>query len=110
MRFLIDAMLPPPTCGLLADRAHVAITPTDLGAHNLPDDTLIEIAGTDGWVVVTENAVDFVHATSCTVLLVRKDWWPSEALTARLAESLDRWAHAHPNPGHWAHWLDSTYR
>jgi hypothetical protein len=110
MRFLIDAMLPPSTCGLLVDRGHEAITPTDLGAHSLSDDTLIEIAGTDKWVVVTENAVDFVHATSCTVLLVRKDWWPSAAFAPRLADSLDRWAHAHPNPGHWAHWLDSTYR
>jgi hypothetical protein len=44
---LIDAMLPPSTCGLLIDRGHEAITPTDLGAHSLPDDTLIEIAGTD---------------------------------------------------------------
>ena len=110
MRFLIDAMLPPSTCGLLVDRAHEAITPTDLGAHNPPDDTLIEIAGTDGWVVVTENAMDFAHATSCKVLLVRKDWWPNDALAARLAEGLDRWAHDHPNPGHWAHWLDSTCR
>jgi hypothetical protein len=110
MRFLIDAMLPPSICGLLVDRGHAAITPTDLGAHSLSDDTLIEIAGTDKWVVVTENAVDFVHATSCTVLLVREDWWPSEALAPRLAGSLDRWAHAHPRPGPWAHWLDPTYR
>ena len=110
MRFLVDAMLPPSTSGLLVDRGHEAITPTDLGAHSLSDDMLIEIAGTDQWVVVTENAVDFVHATSCTVLLVRKDWWPSAAFAPRLADSLDRWAHAHPNPGHWAHWLESTYR
>lgn len=110
MRFLIDAMLPPGTCGLLLRRDHDAVTPTDLGAHNLPDDTLIEIAGADGWVVVTENAVDFAHATSCTVLLVRKDWWPHDALAARLADSLDRWAHDHPDPGPWAHWLDSQYR
>lgn len=110
MRFLIDAMLPPSTCGLLIDRDHEAITPTDLGAHNLPDDTLIEIAGTDRWVVVTENAVDFAQAISCTVLLVRKYWWPHDVIAARLAESLDRWAHDHPSPGHWAHWLESTYR
>ena len=110
MRLMIDAMLPPSTCGLLADGGHEAITPTDLGAHSPSDDVLIDIAGRDRWVVVTENAVDLVHATSCTVLLVRKDWWPSVALAERLGESLDRWAHAHPNPGHWAHWLDSTYR
>ncbi len=110
MRFLVDAMLPPSTCGLLADRDHEAITPTDLGAHNLSDDTLIEIAGTEGWVVVTENAGDLAHVTSCSVLLVRKDWWPGDALASRLADSLDRWAQDHPNPGPWAHWLDNTYR
>lgn len=110
MRFLIDAMLPPHTRHLLTDRNHEAVTPTDLGAHSLPDDTLIEVAGTDGWVVVTENASDLAHASSCTVLLVRKEWWPNDALATHLADSLDRWAHDHPDPGHWAHWLDSTYR
>lgn len=109
MRCLIDAMLPPSTCGLLSDRGH-GITPTDRGVHSLSDDVLIDIAGRNMWVVVTDNAVDFVHAFSCTVLLVCKDWWPGVALAERLAESLDRWAHAHPNPGNWAHWLDSTYR
>jgi hypothetical protein len=77
MRLLIDAMLPPSTCGLLVDRGHDAITPTGLGAHALSDDTLIEIAGTDNWVVVTENAVDFVHATSCTVLLGARTGGPA---------------------------------
>ena len=110
MRFLIGAMLPPATSVLLVDRGHEAITPSDLGAHNLPDETLIEIAGTHGWIVVTENAVDFVHASSRTVLLVRKHWWPDEALATHLAKSLDRWARDHPKPGHWAHWLDSAYR
>lgn len=86
------------------------MTPTDLGAHNLPDDTLIKIAGTDDWIIVTENAVDFVHATSCTVLLVRKRWWPSANLASHLADSLDRWASDHDKPGHWAHWLDTPYR
>jgi hypothetical protein len=51
-----------------------------------------------------------VATASCTVLLVRKNRWPSEALAARLAESLGRWAHGHPDPGHGAHWLDSAYR
>lgn len=110
MRFLIDAMLPPETCDLLTARGHDAITPTGLGAHNLPDDTLIEIAGTDDRVIVTENASDVVHATSCTVLIVRKPWWPDAGLATRLAASLDRWARDHASPGRWAHWLDARYR
>lgn len=40
--------VPPSTCELLADHGHEAITPTDLGAHNLPDNPRIEIAGTEG--------------------------------------------------------------
>jgi hypothetical protein len=75
MRFLLDAMLPPSTCGLLVDQDHEAITPTDLGAHSLSDDRLIE---THGWGVVTDNAGDFVHATTRAVLLVRKDWCPAK--------------------------------
>ena len=110
MRFLIDSMLPPDTCELLRERGHDAVTPTDLGAHNLPDETLIELAGADDRVIVTENAVDFAQATSCTVLLVRKEWWPSKGIVASLADSADRWARDHPDPGHWAHWLDATYR
>ena len=54
--------------------------------------------------------MDVAHASSCTILLVRKAWWPSEALASHLADSLHRWADDHPSPGHWAHWLDSTYR
>jgi len=98
MRFLIDSMLPPDTCELLRERGHEVVTPTDLGAHNLPDETLVELAGADGRVIVTENAVDFAQATSCTVLLVRKEWWPSKGMAAPLADSVDRWARDHPDP------------
>lgn len=110
MKSLIDAMLPPSTGGQLAELGHDATTPTELWAHNLSADTLIKIAGSDGWVVVTDNAVDFIHATSCTVLLAQEGWWPHAALAARLAESLDGWAREHPDPGHWAHGLENTHR
>ena len=52
------------SCDLLTARGHDAVTPADLGAHNLPDDTLIEIAGTEGRVVVTENASDSASAAA----------------------------------------------
>ena len=90
MKFLIDAMLPPDICAMLRERGHDAVTPTDLGAYNLPDDTLIEHARADGRVIVIENAVNFAQATSCTVLLLRKGWWSSKGVAAPLADSVDR--------------------
>ena len=110
MRFLIDSMFPPRVIGLLQARGHDARTPFDLGAHSLPDDTLIDIAAAEGRVIVTENASDFAHVTTCAVVFVRKSWWPPESLAARLAGSLDRWAAANPEPGPWAHWLESRFR
>lgn len=110
MRFLIDSMLPPQVAAELNERGHDAATPASLGAHNLPDDTLSEIAAAEGRVIVTENASDFARVTTCTVLLVRKEWWERDALAARLAASLDRWAAAHPDPGPWAHWLEAELR
>lgn len=107
---MIDAMLSPATCELLEELGHRAVTPQDLGAHNLPDEALVEAAAADGSVIVTENARDFAHVRDCPVLLVRKAWWVPEALGRRLATALDRWATDHPDPGPWAHWLRDKYR
>lgn len=110
MRFVIDAMLPPSTCGLLTERGHDAVTPADLGAHNLPDPSIVERAATQGRVIVTENAQDFAHVTACPVVFVRKSWWSTETLARELAASLDRWAADNPEPGNWPHWLTEEHR
>jgi hypothetical protein len=110
LRFLIDSMLPPGTAGLLAAADHDATTPVQLGAHNLPDDTLVSLAVAAELVIVTENASDFAAVTACPVLLVRKAWWPQESLAPRLAAALDRWAGENEQPGHWAHWLTAEFR
>jgi hypothetical protein len=110
MRFLIDSMLPPHAADSLNKRGHDAVTPSLLGAHNLPDDVLIELATTQRRVIVTENASDFANATNCPVLLVRKSWWPSQVLVSRLAAAIDRWATAKPDPGPWSHWLEAELR
>ena len=110
MKFLIDSMLPPQAAELLASAGHDATTPARLGAHNLPDDVLVELAATEARVIVTENAVDFATVTTCPVLLVRKQWWPARTLSARLATAVDRWAAQHPEPGPWAHWLPADMR
>lgn len=110
MRFLIDAMLPPQAAALLNAAGHHALTPANLGAETLPDDELVRIASAQGRVIVTENAADFAHVTTCAVLFVRKSWWPQPALPLLLAAALDRWAAAHPEPGPWPHWMEDEVR
>lgn len=110
MKFLIDAMLPPSAVELLDALGHDATTPTKLGAHNLSDEVLVQLAATDGRVIVTENASDFATVTDCPVLFVRKSWWSTGSLASSLASALDRWADANPDPGPWSHWLPSDLR
>ena len=110
MKFLIDSMLPPETADLLNAAGHDATTPARLGAHNLPDEVLIELVAAERRIIVTENASDFAAVTTCPVLFVRKAWWPSQPLTPRLAAALDRWAAANKQPGPWPHWLPAELR
>jgi len=110
VKFLIDSMLPPRAADHLAGMGHDATTPSGLGAHNLPDDVLVQLAAAGDRVIVTENASDFAQVSACPVLLVLKAWWPSASLTASLASALDRWAEANPQPGNWAHWLAAELR
>jgi hypothetical protein len=81
-----------------------------LGAHILPDEVLVELAAEARWVIVTENASDFAAVIDCPVLFVLKSWWPSGSLARHLADALDRWAMATPEPGPWPHWLPAALR
>jgi hypothetical protein len=110
VKFLIDSMLPPRTASYLNTKGHDAVTPADLGAHNLPDDLLIQVATNESRVIVTENASDFAHVTTCPVVFVRKEWWSRQTLAPALAAALGRWAAANPNPGPWEYWLDQEHR
>lgn len=71
---------------------------------------MIELATAQQRVIVTENAADFAHVTTCVVLFVRKSWWPAQALAPRLTEAVDRWAMAYPDPGTWPHWVEAELR
>src|SRR3954452_4989202 len=103
-------MLPPAVAQLLEAAGHDATTPALLGAHNLPDETLVQLAATDGRVIVTENASDFANVTTCVELFVRKSWWPMASLSRKLTVALDRWAAANPDPGAFPHWLPVDLR
>jgi hypothetical protein len=110
LKLLIDAMLPPSVAELLDALGHDCTTPSVLGAHNLPDDALAQLACADDRVIVTENASDFATVTDCPVLFVLKSWWPAGSLASNLALALDRWAKANPEPGPWPHWLPDDLR
>lgn len=103
-------MLPPRVAELLSAAGHDATTPVGLGAHNLPDEVLVQLAALERRVVVTENASDFSRVASTPVLLIRKSWWPAASLAPALAGALDRWARVHPDPGPWVHWMDAKWR
>lgn len=65
MKFLIDAMLPPQVVDLVEAAGHDATTPFRLGAHDLPEDGLAQLAAAEGRVIMTENASDSA-VTACT--------------------------------------------
>jgi len=110
LKFLIDAMLPPSVAELLDALGPDATTPSKLGAQNLSDDALVQLAGADNRVIVTENASDSAAVTDCPVLFVLKSWWPTGSLASNLASALDRWAKANREPGPWPHWLPADLR
>jgi hypothetical protein len=103
-------MFPPSVVELMDELGHDAVTPSMLGAHNLPDDVLVQVAGAEGRVIVTENASDFAGVTDCAVLFVLKSWWPTGSLAQDLASALHRWAATNPEPGPWPHWLPADLR
>lgn len=106
----MNSMLPPQTVDLLRAAGHDATTPAELGAHNLPDEVVIELSAAESRVIVTENASDFAGVSTCPVLLIRKEWWPHRTMAARLAAAIDSWAAANRQPGPWPHWLPAELR
>jgi predicted nuclease of predicted toxin-antitoxin system len=110
LRFLIDSMLPPSVVELLGALGHDVTTPSNLGAQNLSDEVLGQLASAPGRVIVTEDASDFAAVTDCPVLLVRKSSWPTGSLASNLASAVNRWADANPEPGPWSHWLHADLR
>ncbi len=54
-------MLPPGVAEDLLANGHEAVTPEGLGAQDLSDEQLVDIATAEGRVIVTENASDFAY-------------------------------------------------
>jgi hypothetical protein len=88
MKFLLDEMLPPQAADILEANGHEVFSVDRPAGKGLSDRTIVEIAATDGMVIVTENWRDFARLTACSIVLVRKDWWASEGLAFRLESRL----------------------
>jgi hypothetical protein len=109
LNLLIDAMFPPRIATELTALGHDAVSPRSLGDQELSDAALVRLSSSEGRVIVTENTKDFAGVTACPVLLVLKEWWPSEVLAPRIVAAVHRWAEANPEPGLWARWLDAEF-
>ena len=114
MKWLVDEMFSPMVSEELRARGHDAVAVSELEMQGAPDDEVFDRAVEEHRVVVTENFADFAalvegrHAENepCTaVVFVRKSSFPAGgALPAHLAEHLDRWAKANPDPYGGLHW------
>jgi predicted nuclease of predicted toxin-antitoxin system len=115
MRWLIDEMLPPDTAAELNRRGHDATSVVELGLAGQPDPVVFDRAVAEDRVIVTDNVADFAmlleqrlrnDEPAVPVVFVRKADLPRRgALPHHLAERLDAWADANPDPYLGPHWL-----
>lgn len=115
MRWLIDEMFPAAVAAELEHQGHDARAAVrDLRA--LTDEQLLDVAVTQGRVVVTENVVDFARLLQdrlaggsevAPVVFALKSGLPRDParLSRALAERLDAWVQHHPAPFPTAYWL-----
>jgi predicted nuclease of predicted toxin-antitoxin system len=120
VRWLIDEMLPPATATELNGRGHDAVSVHDIVLAGADDTSVFASAVGDKRTVVTENFADFAALLEirlaagepCVpVVFVRKTDLPRRgALAVHLAERLDSWSKAEPEPYVGPHWLPTPRR
>lgn len=104
MRFLVDEMFPAAVCALLAERGHDAVHVRDLGLDARPDREVAAAAAREDRALVTENVKDFAAERDVVVVCVLKSRLRPRGMAAALAELLDGWARATPQPYVGLHW------
>lgn len=111
MRFLLDEDLSPVAAETARGLGLDAISVHEIGRRGLGDREQLERATADGRIFVTRNRDDFIrltieafqtNAAHAGVLIVPRSL-PNHQ-PQRLAHSLRRWKHDHPDPG--SHFLD----
>jgi hypothetical protein len=105
MRFLIDAMFPPSTCPALVERGYDAVHVRDRGVDARPDPEVAAVAAREGRVLVTENVKDFAGEHDLVIVCVLKSRLRQRGMAQQLADMLDGWATANPDPYVGLHWL-----
>lgn len=108
MKWLLDEMLPPAACQLLARKGHDATSVSGAGLAGADDDRVLARAAQERRLLVTENFADYAllleqrlsRNQPCTpVVFVRKTDLPRRgSLAIHLTRRLLRWAQAHENP------------
>jgi len=114
VKWLIDEMFPHAVAEELRDKGHDAVAVLELEMQGAPDHEVFDRAVDEKRVVVTENFADFAALVEerqanddpCTpVVFVRESSFPAGgALPAHLAERLNQWADANPDPYEGLHW------
>lgn len=107
-------MLPPAAAAELNRRGHDASHVNDLGLAGQPDPMVFDAAVAQARIVVTENVADYATLLNqrlrndepCVpvVFVAKRDFPRRGALAAHLAQRLDRWADANPDPYLGPHW------
>jgi hypothetical protein len=104
VRFLLDEMFPPKTCTFLADSGHDAVHVRDRGVDARPDREVAAVAARENRALVTENVKDFAGERDIAVVCVLKTRLPANGMAEHLAQMLDAWATANPEPYLGLHW------
>jgi predicted nuclease of predicted toxin-antitoxin system len=115
VRFLVDEMFSGAVVPLLESEGHDATQVRSLGLGAAEDRDVLARAAEDGYVVVTENAVDFIPLldarvaaglTVTPVVVALKSNLPrGGAMHQGLVKRLCRWADENPDPYRHVHWL-----
>ena len=83
------------------DAVHVA----EVGLGGIDDALIARWARGEGRVVVTENVADFAGEEDLVMIVVlKRNLASGAAQAAALADVLDRWMEAHPDPYRGHHW------
>ncbi|MCV7052888.1 DUF5615 family PIN-like protein [Mycobacterium heidelbergense] len=91
-------MFPPKTCSLLADSGHDAVHVRDRGVDARPDWEVAAVAARENRALVTENVKDFAGERDIAVVCVLKTRLSAKGMAEHLAQMLDAWATANPEP------------